>query len=82
MTPSPKNLWARCFNYKVIIALVVAGIVAFVIFPSKAQALLPFLLLLVCPLSMVFMMKGMNHNGCDSKKNKDEGTKEDQSISS
>jgi hypothetical protein len=48
-----------CLNWKVIAALVAVGIGFYAIAPKLAIAALPFLVLAICPLSMMFMMKGM-----------------------
>lgn len=48
-----------CLNWKVLAGLAVLGIGIYAVAPELAAAALPFLLLAICPLSMVFMMKGM-----------------------
>ncbi|MEJ7871413.1 MAG: DUF2933 domain-containing protein [Rubrobacteraceae bacterium] len=48
-----------CLNWKVLAALAVLGAGMYAIAPNLAVAALPFLLLAICPLSMMFMMKGM-----------------------
>lgn len=52
----------HCFNPKVILAVAVIIIGLFIFLPSKSQVAVytPILLALVCPLSMILMMKGMN----------------------
>ena len=49
----------KCFNKKILIGagVVVAGL--FLFRPAWAVAALPLLLLAACPLSMIFMMRGM-----------------------
>lgn len=49
-----------CFNPKVLGGLAVAGLAIWATAPAVALAALPFLLILVCPLSMWLMMAGMN----------------------
>lgn len=48
-----------CLNWKVLVGLAVLGIGIYAVAPDLAAAAFPFLLLAICPLSMVFMMKGM-----------------------
>lgn len=48
-----------CLNWKVIAGLAVVGAGIYAIAPEMAAAALPILLLAICPLSMMFMMKGM-----------------------
>lgn len=52
----------HCLNPKVIFAVAVIIIGLFLFLPSKSQAVAyaPFLLALICPLSMVFMMKAIH----------------------
>ncbi len=51
-----------CLNWKVIAGLAVVGAGIFALAPDLALAALPFLILAICPLSMLFMMKGMQGN--------------------
>jgi hypothetical protein len=51
-----------CLNWKVIAGLVVVGAGIFALAPDLALSALPILLLAICPLSMMFMMKGMQGN--------------------
>ena len=48
-----------CFNWKVIGGLAAVGVVLWVAAPSVFTAAGPILLVLACPLSMMFMMRGM-----------------------
>ncbi len=48
-----------CFNKKVIGGLAAVAVGVLVLAPGVAGAVLPLLLFAACPLSMVFMMKGM-----------------------
>jgi hypothetical protein len=52
-----------CLNWKVLAGLVAVGAGMYAIAPNLAVAALPFLLLAICPLSMMFMMKGMQGEG-------------------
>ncbi len=51
-----------CLNWKVLAALAVLGVGIYPVAPNLAVAALPILLLAICPLSMLFMMKGMQGN--------------------
>lgn len=53
----------RCFNWKVLAALAVAGVGLFLINPTLALAALPLLLFAACPLAMFFMMRNMQNMG-------------------
>lgn len=48
-----------CFNWKVLAGLGVVGVGIYLVSPSLVIGALPFLLLAACPLSMLFMGKGM-----------------------
>jgi hypothetical protein len=48
-----------CLNWKVLVGLAVVGLIVLVVAPQLIWAALPILLLAVCPLSMLFMMRGM-----------------------
>lgn len=52
-----------CLNKKVIGGLALAGLAIFLIAPGAIGALLPLLILAICPLSMVFMMRAMSGSG-------------------
>lgn len=56
-----------CLNWKVIGGLVVVGLGIWAVAPSLAVAALPVLAVLVCPLSMLFMMRGMGGGQCASQ---------------
>lgn len=49
-----------CLNWKVIAGLAVAGVGLWLVAPSFALSVLPLLVLLVCPISMLLMMRHMN----------------------
>ncbi len=61
------NALKMCLNWKVMAALAAVGVGIFIFAPTLAVAALPFLVLAICPLSMVFMMGAMNHMGNDSQ---------------
>lgn len=48
-----------CLNWRVIGALIVVGLGLWFVAPNLLAAAFPLLIIAVCPLSMVFMMKGM-----------------------
>ncbi len=52
-----------CLNWKVIAGVAAVGAGLLVFAPGLAAAALPFLVLAICPLSMVFMMGAMNGMG-------------------
>jgi Protein of unknown function (DUF2933) len=52
-----------CLNWKVVGALAVAALAVLVLAPGLSASVLPVLLVLACPLSMVFMMRGMGSAG-------------------
>lgn len=60
-----------CLNWKVLAGLAVLGAGLYAVAPNLAVAALPILLLAVCPLSMLFMMKGMH--GDDSPRTPETG---------
>jgi membrane protein implicated in regulation of membrane protease activity len=49
-----------CLNWKVIAVLAAVAVGLFVYAPGFAFVALPFLVLLICPLSMIVMMLAMN----------------------
>lgn len=52
-----------CFNKRVLVGLGVVALAVFAVSPSLLSAVAPLLFLAACPLSMVFMMRGMNRDG-------------------
>ncbi len=55
-----------CLNWKVVAGLGVVGLIVWVVAPQFVWAALPVLLVAACPLSMLFMMRGMQHGGSQS----------------
>ncbi|MDQ1719451.1 MAG: hypothetical protein QOE89_3404 [Pseudonocardiales bacterium] len=55
-----------CLNKKVLLGLGVVAIGLVVLQPGWAVAALPFVILAVCPLSMIFMMRGMNGRNAEA----------------
>lgn len=56
-----------CFNWKVLAGLGAIGLAIWVVAPGAAAAALPLLLILACPLSMLFMMGAMNRQGAPAE---------------
>ncbi len=52
-----------CLNWKVLVGLAVVGAGMYFLMPDLALAALPFLVLAVCPLSMMLMMWSMRGSG-------------------
>jgi hypothetical protein len=61
------NALKMCLNWKVMVALAAVGVGIFVFAPGLAAAALPFLVLAICPLSMLLMMGAMNNMGNGSQ---------------
>lgn len=53
------RVFGMCFDRRVLFVIAAAGISLWIAAPQAVAAVLPFLLLLACPLSMIFMMRGM-----------------------
>lgn len=54
------NALKMCLNWKAVTAVTVVAVGLFVLAPDLAAAALPFLVLAICPLSMILMMVMMN----------------------
>lgn len=67
------SLLKSCFNWKIILPLVVVVAIVWFLFRDQwnTSAWLPFVFLLICPLSMIFMMKSMNHDHCSKSESAD-----------
>lgn len=61
------KMGGMCFNWKVLAGLGAVGLGVFVVAPSLAWTALPFLLLAACPISMLFMMRGMQGGRCSQQ---------------
>jgi len=57
--PSMFTIFGMCLNWKVLVGLAVVGVFVLIVNPRIGLALVPLLLLAACPLSMLFMMRGM-----------------------
>lgn len=53
-----------CLNWKVIGGLALLGLGTWIMAPQVALFVLPLLLIVACPLSMLFMMRGMQGSHC------------------
>jgi hypothetical protein len=62
------NILKRCLNWKVLAGVALAAVGLFVYAPGFALAALPFLVLAICPLSMILMMGAMNNMNGDGDK--------------
>ncbi len=51
-----------CLNWKVLAGLAAVGVGIYLVAPDLVLAALPILILALCPLSMLLMMWGMQHN--------------------
>lgn len=60
------NVFRMCLNWKVIAAVAAVAAGFYLYAPGLAAAALPFLVLAICPLSMIFMMSAMNGMGKDA----------------
>ena len=58
-----------CLNWKVLAGLAVVGVGIWLVAPQFALAALPVLLVAACPLSMLFMMRGMMRGGQPASQN-------------
>lgn len=62
------NMFGICYNWKVLVALVVVGTgLLFVVSPAQAVAAAPLLLFALCPLSMVGMVFAMKKKDSGSE---------------
>ncbi len=55
-----------CLNWKVVAALAVVGLIVGIVAPQLLLGVIPLLILAACPLSMLFMMRGMQGGGQSS----------------
>lgn len=57
------KLFGTCINWKVLVGVGIVAASLFVIVPKVAGAALPFLILAICPLSMLLMAGGVAMKG-------------------
>jgi hypothetical protein len=62
------NMLKMCLNWKVLAGVAAVAVALFVYAPGFAFAALPFLVLAICPLSMIFMMRAMGNMNGDGDK--------------
>lgn len=53
------NMLKKCLNWKVIAGLAAVGVGIYLVAPELAGAALPYLVLAICPISMILMMLAM-----------------------
>jgi hypothetical protein len=51
-----------CFDWRIVVGLAALGLGVIVVAPGLAAAAIPLLIVAACPLSMLFMMRGMNRD--------------------
>jgi hypothetical protein len=56
-----------CMNWKLIAAVIAGGILVAITFPGAAAAVLPLLILAVCPLAMIVGMAVLGRSGNQGK---------------
>jgi len=69
------SIFGLCINLKIVAAVGAAGVAVFLVAPRLALAALPFLLVAICPLSCIWMMRGMR--GSDQAGESIAGSRED-----
>ncbi len=55
------NMLKMCLNWKVLAGLATVGVGIYLVAPDLVLTALPILLLAACPLSMVLVMRSMQH---------------------
>jgi hypothetical protein len=61
------KMGGMCFNWKVLAGLAVVGLGVWAVAPNLVGWALPLLILLACPLSMLFMARGMQGGQCSTQ---------------
>ena len=61
------KMGGMCLNWRVLAGLAAVGLGVWVVAPNLVWTALPLLLLAACPLSMLFMMRGMQGGQCASQ---------------
>lgn len=59
------NMGRFCLNWKLIAGVGIVALAVVVVAPNLAWAAIPFLFILICPLMMLVMMRGMGSMGPD-----------------
>ena len=65
-SPKRGSMLFMCLNWKVVAALAVVGLIVGIVAPQLLLGAIPLLILAACPLSMLFMMRGMQGGGQSS----------------
>lgn len=60
---SPLQILFMCLNWKVVAGLAVVGVIVWAVAPQLLLGAIPLLIVAACPLSMLFMMRGMQGGG-------------------
>ena len=58
-----RHMFGMCLNWKVLGGLGAVAVAIFLLRPQLGPSLLPLVFVLACPLSMIFMMRGMSGMG-------------------
>ncbi len=67
-----RHTLGMCFNWKVLAGLAAVGVAVLLLAPATALALLPLLVLAICPLSMGAMMFAMRQHGTETSASRHE----------
>src|SRR5437773_1750353 len=65
-SPKRGSMLFMCLNWKVVATLAVVGLIVGIVAPQLLLGAIPLLILAACPLSMLFMMRGMQGGGQSS----------------
>jgi hypothetical protein len=57
------KMFGMCIDKRVVVGVAGVGLLLWVLAPEAVVTVLPFLLIAICPLSMLLMMKMMNADG-------------------
>ncbi len=60
---SPLQMLFMCLNWRVVAGLAVVGVIFWAVAPQLLLGAIPLLIVAACPLSMLFMMRGMQGGG-------------------
>ena len=79
-TPQARSMggFHICLNWRVVAGLAVVGLGTWVVAPNLVWAAVPVLVVLACPLSMLFMMRGMGSAQCATQTEQEYRPREEQ----